>query len=337
MRALLVAAPGNVEVTDIAAPIPADDEVLVAPLISGLCGTDLELIDGSIDPLYARYPLVLGHEWAGELLGDVEGIAKAGDHVVVEGIIACGTCFECQSHNSNRCTIYDEIGFTRAGGIAERIAVPARLVHRLETDVDTEDALLIEPMAVVWRALTRIPLSAGRSVAVVGDGTVALLAAHLVQLFDPSSTTMIGCRPAQERLAREAGASTFLTDTPGERFDLVIEAAGTGPAACSALSLVARGGIVVLLGLPAHGTTIQIAPGDLVNNDIILHGSFSYTRDAWADVVRHVNARQLTPSFLITHRFGLEKATDAIATLDGSRDRDSPRGKVAIILPNSSS
>jgi threonine dehydrogenase-like Zn-dependent dehydrogenase len=303
-----------------------------------MCATDLELIDGTVDPAYVRYPLVLGHEWVGALVSDSDA-GPAGAPVVVEGIIPCGACDECQRGDANLCRVYDEIGFTRDGALAERASVPSFLIHRLGADVDLNDAVLIEPMSVVWRALTRIPLRPGLRVAIVGDGTVALLAAHLVAQFNPSHVTVVGRRSEQRELALRAGAQEFLLDTPASKFDLVIEAAGTAAAVTSAIGLCARGGMVVLLGLPPHGTKVEIAPDDLVNDDIIIQASFSYTRRAFAEVVERLNAKDLRPSFLITHRFALDDVGAAIATLrgplrDGAADAlvttPEPRGKVVV-------
>ena len=332
MRALVVESPGRVFVSEIATPEVGEGEMLIAPLLVGMCGTDLELVDASIDPAYVRYPLVLGHEWVGVALDDVVGTASAGDRVVVEGVIACGHCDECRRGDTNRCATYDEIGFTRAGAIGERIAVPTSLVHRLDESVEVDDAVLIDPMAVVWRALTRIALRKGLRVAVVGDGTIALLAAHMVRLFEPSSIVVVGRRAAQAALARAAGADEFLASVPQGPFDLVIEAAGTGESASTALSLGARGAMVILLGLAPHGTTIDVAPDDVVNNDLIIQGSFSYTRASWAQVVARVNARELRPSFLITHRFTLDRSLEAVATLRGPATASEPRGKVVVTI-----
>ena len=149
MRALVVRSPHAVALETVAEPIVGEDEVLVSPLLAGVCGTDLELIDGSIDPAYVRYPLVLGHEWLGQILDDLPGVASRGERVVVEGIIPCGDCRECQIGATNLCRTYNEIGFTRPGAIADRIAVPKRLVHRIDDSVNVDDAVLIEPMAVV--------------------------------------------------------------------------------------------------------------------------------------------------------------------------------------------
>lgn len=331
MRALVVTAPGQVALVEREIPLVNAGEVLVAPLISGICGTDLELIDGTIDPSYVHYPLVLGHEWVGALVEDVPGVAQRGERVVVEGIIPCGECDECRRGDTNRCETYDEIGFTRPGAIADRIAVPMKLVHRLGPSVDPADAVLVEPMAVVWRALTRVPLGEGLRVAIVGDGTIALLAAYLVRLFRPASVVMVGRRTEQEQLAVQAGVSEFLTSTPIDLFDLVIEAAGNVGAVETALGLGARGAMIILLGLPAHGATLEIAPDGLVNNDLIVQGSFSYTRSSWLGVVERVNAGVLQPSFLITHRFDQSDALAAVQMLRGT-GADEPRGKVAIFL-----
>ena len=330
MRALVVRSPHDLALDIVDEPVPGPDEVLVAPLLAGMCGTDLELIDGSIDPAYVRYPLILGHEWVGRIADDVPGVASRGDRVVVEGVIPCGVCDECRIGATNRCTTYDEIGFTRPGAIADHIAVPTRLLHRVEDSASSDDAVLVEPMAVVWRALTRFALREQLNVAVIGDGTIALLAVHLVRRFQPARVVVVGRRSAQASLSIAAGADEFLVDQPEEQFDLVIEAAGTGASAQSAISLAGRGAMVILLGLPAHGTLIDVAPDDLVNNDIVIQGSFAYTSHSFAEVVAQVNAGALKPSFLITHRYSLEQTDEAIRTLRGGVADDEPRGKVVI-------
>ncbi|HUX03976.1 MAG TPA: alcohol dehydrogenase catalytic domain-containing protein [Acidimicrobiales bacterium] len=332
MKALVTEPTQGLRLLDVPEPSSRDGEVVIRPLLVGVCGTDLELIDATIDPAYVTYPLVLGHEWVGELVGDVEGLGESGDHVVVEGIIPCGVCDACRVGDTNRCVTYDEIGFTRPGALAERVAVPAHLVHVLDGSVALDDAALVEPMAVVWRALTRLPLREGARVAIIGDGTIALLAAHMVRVFAPSEVVVIGRRADQADLARLAGADRFTTETPEGSFDLVIEAAGVAEATMTAIGLAARGATVTLLGLPPHGATVEVGPDDLVNNDLIIQGSFSYTRNAWRDVVARLNEGVLRPSFLITHRFTIDQFDDAFSALRGTRAPNGPRGKVVIDL-----
>jgi threonine dehydrogenase-like Zn-dependent dehydrogenase len=91
--------------------------------------------------------------------------------------------------------------------------------------------------------------------------------------------------------------------------------------------------MVVLFGRPPHGTTVEIAPDDLVNDDIIIQASFSYTRAAFAEVVERLNAKELRPSFLITHRFALDDVDSAVATLRGPRtDRSTSSETAAVAL-----
>jgi threonine dehydrogenase-like Zn-dependent dehydrogenase len=188
-------------------------------------------------------------------------------------------------------------------------------------------------MAVVWRALTRAQVTAGSRCLVIGDGTVALLSALLLQRFSPDSVTMLGLRPAQSLLAQQAGVDDFVTDVGGRRFDFVIEAAGQGPAISTALACADRGGVIVLLGLPDHGTSVDLYPDDVVNNDLIIQGNFAYTRQSWAEVVELLNDRLIRPSFLVTHQFDLTQWREAINTL-AHNPGDQPRGKVVITLYN---
>ena len=326
MKALVVRGPHDVALDEIALPVVEPDHVLVRPLVSGLCGTDLEIIAGTIDAAYVRYPVVLGHEWVGRLASEADESL-----VVVEGIVPCGVCDECLRGATNRCRTYDEIGFTRHGALAELISVPSHLVHRLHPEVSVLDAALVEPMSVVWRALTRAQVRAGSRCLVIGDGTVALLSAMLLQRFAPARVTMLGLRPAQATLARQAGVSDFVTDVEGRRFDFVIEAAGQAPAIATALASADRGGVIVLLGLPAHGTAVDLYPDEVVNNDLIIQGSFSYTRQSWTEVVGLLNDRLIHPSFLVTHRFALDRWREALAALAHAPSGEA-RGKVVITL-----
>ncbi len=330
MRAVVTAPGQGVGPREVPDPPVRDGEILVRPLLVGVCGTDLELVDATIDPAYVVYPLVLGHEWVGALVHDVPGLGAAGDHVVVEGIVPCGHCAACRAGDTNRCETYDEIGFTRPGALADLVGVPDALAHRLDDAVPLEDAVLVEPMAVVWRALTRLPIASGARVAIIGDGTIALLAAHLVRAFAPRSVTVIGRRAEQADLARTMGADAFVLTPPEGSFDLVIEAAGVAEATATAVALAERGATITLLGLPPHGSTVALGPDDLANKDLILQGSFSYTRRAWAEVVARLNDGTLRPSPLITHRFTMDGFDDALATLRGRRDEAAPRGKVVI-------
>jgi L-iditol 2-dehydrogenase len=324
--ALIVHEPGAVALTSRPVPVAAAGEILVRPDLVGLCGTDLEIIGGQVDPAYVRYPIGLGHEWTGIVAGDSP---LAGTRVVVEGVVACGHCARCARGETNLCETYDEFGFTRDGAAASLVTVPAALVHRIAAGVAAEDAVLTEPAAVVYRGLTRAAPGHGSRVLVIGDGTIALLAVYLLRLWSPAEVVLLGRRAAQADLAARAGAARFETSpqAAGSGYDLVIEAAGAVESAAVAFTAARRGGTVLLLGLPPHGQTAALSVDDAVNNDLAILGSFSYTAAAWRDVVRLLNAGLISPGFLVTHRFPLADWEQAIACLRGA---EGPRGKVLL-------
>ena len=193
--------------------------------------------------------------------------------------------------------------------------------------VPLRDAALTEPTSVVLTGLEKLALRPGLRVAVVGDGTIALLAVLLVSLWSPGATDVFGRREEQAALALELGASSFSTGAPDGPYDLVIEAAGSVDALAAAVRMVRRGGQVLTLGLPPTSSTLQL-PGDLlVNNDIALVGSFGYTSAAWARVVALLNTGRLQPGALITHVLPLEAYT---AAFDELAAPSGPRGKVML-------
>lgn len=330
----MVSAPGEIALTSRPPLSAGPGQVLVEPEMVGLCGTDLEIIDGTIDPAYLRYPLALGHEWTGIVTADGP---LAGRRVVVEGIIGCGHCVRCVAGQTNLCLTYDEIGFTRDGAAAGQIVVPQALVHPLAAEVAAQDAVLTEPAAVVYRGLARAGVEPGSRVLVIGDGTIALLAVTLAALWSPAEVAVLGRREEQAGLAKAAGATSFHGSEQAARrdglpcdFDLVVEAAGTTAAAEEAWNRVRRGGTVLLIGLPPHGQTAALAVDDAVNNDLTIMGSFSYTSAAWRGVVALLNAGQFRPGFLITHRYPLAGWEQAIAALRGPAAGAGPRGKILL-------
>jgi len=328
-RALVVQQPGSLAVLERDELQPGPSEVVIRPAYCGLCGTDLELLAGQVDPAFVRYPLTLGHEWSGRVEAVGEGVTglAPGQRCVAEGIIPCGLCASCLAGATNICEIYDEVGFTREGGAGDQILVPARVVHVLGESVSLLDAALVEPSAVVLTGLEKIRPVPGMRVVVIGDGTIALLAVLLMELWFPAELVVAGRRAQQEELALGLGATSFTLDTPPSGFDLAIEAAGSTDAVAAAVGAVRRGGTVLQLGLPPAGSTLEL-PGDLlVNNDLTLAASFGYTSAAWGRVVALLNDGAFHPSRLVTHTFGLEEFEHAFAELAEPTGR---RGKIVL-------
>jgi 2-desacetyl-2-hydroxyethyl bacteriochlorophyllide A dehydrogenase len=334
-RALVVTRPHEIAVLQRPALVPGPGEVLARPAFVGMCGTDVELLEGAVDPDFVAYPLTLGHEWSGvvEAVGPDVSTVAPGDAVVAEGIIPCGQCEPCRRGATNVCETYDELGFTREGAASDQLLVPARLVHRLGEGVPLLDGALVEPASVVLQALQKVGVQPGDRVLVLGDGTIALLAVQIAALWSPAAIAVLGRRPEQRELALGAGATTFDTTADPSAyagaFDVVVEAAGAPEAIRTAVRSARRGGRVALLGYAGAGVDVGLPVDDLVNDDLTIVTSFGYTAAAWHRVVALVNARAIRPSALVTHRFGLDDFADAFAALRGA---EGPRGKVVLEL-----
>jgi threonine dehydrogenase-like Zn-dependent dehydrogenase len=325
MRALVVDRPGVSAVGQVPEPEPGPGEVLVEVAAAGICGSDLELLDGRRPAAYVRYPVVPGHEWAGRVVGlgpGVDGVAP-GDPVVAEGLRACGVCDRCAEGRTNICTAaYAETGFTHPGALAERLVVPAGLLHRLPADRSLEPAALLEPAACVASGLLEAGMPPpGRRLAVVGDGPLGLLALLLLRASDPAELVLVGDRPARSAFGPRCGATGVVAAADRAAlaglaggFDAVVEATSSPAGAASALALVRRGGTAVLLGISGAGRP-TIDPDLVVLGQLRVQGGFAASRAAWRFVTGRYAAGELDPAPLVTHRFALEAVDQAFAAL----------------------
>lgn len=333
MRALKAFGQGRVELVEELTPTIRLGKVLIKPLVLGICGTDIDIVNSKIDPAFVNYPVTLGHEWCGVVIdraSDVKTI-KVGDRVVVQGIIPCQMCHECLSGNTNRCEIYDEYGFTRDGAGSTAVVAEERLVHKILPSVSIESAALVEPASVVTTGLLKSNPTPGSKVLIIGDGTIGLITATLVRSWSPNQIDLIGLRKEQSPLVKLAGVDNFFltSKASSEKYDLVIEASGSKAGVEMALKKIVRGGKLLILGFIGHEVSVPLVVDDIVNGDFSIYGSFGYTSEAWAKTVQLLNSGDLDLTFLVTHRFALsdwQKGFDALASAPA------PRGKV-ILLP----
>jgi threonine dehydrogenase-like Zn-dependent dehydrogenase len=339
MRAFVVTAPGEYGLTDTPEPVPGPGEVLVEPVAVGICGSDLELLYGHRPPGYVRYPVVPGHEWSGRVVACGDGVTglAAGAPVVAEGVRPCRSCARCQEGRGNLCTgPYAETGFTHAGALAERLVVPAALVHRLPVDRPVVAAALLEPAACIASGLLELGVpEPGSRIAVVGDGPLGLLAVLLARLCSPRELVLVGHRPDRIGYGTTCGATDVLIDTGGAAlacldgaFDLVIEAANAASGAARALALARRGGSVLLLGI-SGGARPAVDPDTISLGQLRVQGGFASSPTAWRWMVSLYAEGLFDPGPLVTHTYRLDEVATALAVL---ADRTSGALKV-LILP----
>ncbi|MGH3487855.1 MAG: zinc-dependent alcohol dehydrogenase [Actinopolymorphaceae bacterium] len=327
---------------------PGPGEVLVEVGAAGICGSDVELFDGTRPAAYVRYPVVPGHEWSGTVVamgddaargasasggGGTRGGLAVGDRVVAQGFRNCGRCRRCREGATNLCEAgYAETGFTHPGAFSGYVTVPARLVHRLRADADLDAAALLEPSACVVEGIRAASPAVGARVAVVGTGTLSLVACQILSAYSPAELVLIGDSPGGRELGRQWGATRCVDSAeaaaPGWTCaaDIVFEAGTRTTSARVALAAARRGGTVVLEGIPAGP-----AEGDLTEialKHLSVQGVFGASAAAWEHVVTMFNAGLLDLAPLISHRYAVTDVGSAIATL---RDRPADLRKVLLV------
>ncbi|MBN0044771.1 alcohol dehydrogenase catalytic domain-containing protein [Streptomyces actuosus] len=321
--AVVVEAPGVHRLVPHEPRQPEPGEALVRVHAAGICGSDREVYQGNRPEGYVRYPLVPGHEWSGTVEAAGAGVPPSlvGRKVVGEGFRNCQVCARCHAGETTLCSAgYEETGFTQPGAMAATLTLPARLLHVLPDDADLTAAALLEPAACVAAAALRANARPGDRVAVVGTGTLGMFAVQFLRAVSPGELLVVGTRDDRAELARNFGATAFLTrDRPlPDDFDVVIETAGSADAARTAAALLRRGGRLVLTGIPAPGAD-RLDPTDLVVRQLEVRTVFGAPPGAWAHAVRFFAAGLLDPLPLVTHELPLAAFSRAVE-LVGSGD-----------------
>jgi threonine dehydrogenase-like Zn-dependent dehydrogenase len=324
-RALVIAEPGRAAIERIAPPDCSAGDVLIRSCLVGLCGTDLKILRGDHPIALVRYPCIPGHEWSG-IVDRVEGPSDlvVGDRVTIQSRVPCGRCARCSSGETNLCVSYDEVGFTRPGGCAELVAVPARVAHRLPDRVGLDRGALVEPAATVVRAFERAGGVAGRTVGVVGAGAVGSIAILVARFLGANAVVAYGRRPTEIEAATRLGANAAfpvqddggggLAAAAAWDLDIVVEAAGAPEAIRFALGLARPGGTVLILGTSGERAVLELPADRLVRKDLRVHGILSYTTTSFVEAIR-MAAAGLRLERIVASRLPLTRFQEAFSLM----------------------
>ena len=325
-------------------PLPADpapDEVLVKLRTVGICGSDMHwYLDGSIYGFPASYPLVLGHEPAGEVVavGSAVSGLRPGDRVSIEPTVSCGHCEYCARGQHNNCVKSQFMGSPQLPGLLREYAtVPAHNAEAVPQSFTYTQASLIEPVAVIMHMLELVQIHAGNTVAVLGAGPIGLLAAAVALHCGAAQVLMADKLPHRIKMAQDVGATAAVPiaqfrelvadKTRGRGVDLAIDAAGAAETINTALAVARLGGTLVLIGIPNHvpvGVDLFSAMAKEIRIQPLKRSNHR-SKPAIA-----LLASGAIPERIVTHRVGIEQAPAAFQTLADYRDGI---GKLAIEFP----
>jgi threonine 3-dehydrogenase len=308
-------------------PVIRDDEVLIRVRRAGVCGTDVHIYDwDDWAKGRCRPPFVVGHEFAGDVVqvGKLVTDVGDGDRVTAEGHIVDGRCPLCRTGNAHVCPRTKIIGVDRDGCFAEYIAMPATNVWHLDENVTYEVGGIHDPMGNAFHtALTAdIP---GSSVLVTGCGPIGLFAIGICRAAGASRIIASDVNDRRLSLARTMGAhdavhpaqaeSAVRRATGGLGVDVVLEMSGVPSAIHQAFALVRVAGRVQMLGIPAKPMDIDFAT-EVIFKGITIYGVVGRRMyDTWIQMTQFLRAGQFDPSPVITHRFPLEEADEAIRAI----------------------
>jgi len=324
MRAVVIARyGGELEASRRPIPRPGPGEVLVQVRASGLCSTDLHLLSGR-QPL-GELPRIVGHELAGEVIALGEGVTRwhQGNRVTAAIDVTCGSCRHCQTGETQRCLAMQRIGFERDGGHADYVAVPAANLVALPAEISyAAAAILPDAVACMYHSLIHQgKVGLGQRVLILGVGGLGI---HGVQIARSAGAAVLATsrRPERLALAEQYGAvgldptgqsleTAIATFTEGEGVDLVVDNIGTRASVRQGLSLLRPGGKHLVVGYLDE--TLEIPSMRLFKSELELIGCRGSTKQDLIDVVRLVQAGQITP--VIGAYYPLEQIGAAAARL----------------------
>lgn len=336
MRGLVFHGPGDVRCERVPDPRPGDARGAVVRVAStAICGSDLHLYHGTLS--VDRPGFVIGHEFVGEVVETGSSVSRfrAGDRVLVSGVIGCGACAPCARGAVTLCekrrTRVFGTGSTLPGGQAEAVAVPDADTSMLPIPdgvSDEQAVLLTDILPTGWYGARQAEIRPGQTVAIVGLGPVGMLALESAWLFGPARVVAIDKVPERLARARDLGALTVDADdaervlrdvTGGVGPDCVIEAVGADATIQTALRLVRPGGVVSVIGVnvnPAFAFPMGLA----FMKDLTFRIGICPVPETWPVLVPLVRAGRLRPERVFTHRLPLSDGAKAYDLFDRKAD-----------------
>jgi len=304
---------------------PGPRQVVVTPEAVGICGSDYHFFLGelSAEAGGSQFPRVQGHEIGATIAAvgpDCPSELVVGQRVAVWPLRACGECYPCSVGRPNTCDFFELIGIHTDGGLQERLAVPAEQVYPIKAD-DPALAALAEPVSIAVRAINRANVFPGERVVVLGAGPIGQCIC-LVARERGAEVLVVDLQDTRLALSRDMGAETLVWTGHDEVVastrewaapagpPVAIDATGAPAAVRAMVDMVASAGRAVQVGMSGEEVVLRL--GSLTEKELDVLGVSCCGADEFGEAVAVVerNAPLLAP--LISHRFALDEAPEAI-------------------------
>jgi L-iditol 2-dehydrogenase len=329
MQAAVYRGKNEVRLEQVPVPRIGEGEVLLRVHTCGICGTDVKKITTGSHSA----PRIFGHETAGVIAAVGPGVQgfEPGERVVAFHHIPCGECFYCRRKVYAQCPVYKKVGCTAGfepsgGGFAEYVRVMDWIVQRglvkIPDDVSYEQAAFLEPVNTCIKGIEVLGIEAGETVLVMGQGPIGIILGVLAQrrgakvitsdLFSARLTIAaeLGLKATIDASATDAVAETR-RQTEGRGADAVILAAAGNSLVRTAMDAARPGGRVLLFAQTVRGEAV-IDPSAICVDEKALLGSYSASVDVQEDAIAFVFGKEMDLERLISHRFSLAEAVQAL-------------------------
>jgi len=329
MQAAVYRGRNDVRMETVPVPQIGRGEILIRVHTCGICGTDLKKIaTGSHSA-----PRIFGHETSGQIVATGEGVAnfQVGDRVMVFHHIPCGQCYYCRHKVFAQCPVYKQVGATAGfepsgGGFAEYVRVMDWIVRkgvvRIPDSVSYEQASFIEPVNTCLKAIELLTLRPDETVLVVGQGPIGIILAVLAKRTGatvvtsdlyPQRLTMSTTFGLQHNVdaSSDDPVKCVRQLTEGRGADAVLLAVAGNSLVRPAIDAARPGGRVMLFAQTQH-SEVSIDPAAVCVDEKTLLGSYSASVDLQEENVRLVFSGEIDFARLITHRFALAEAVEAL-------------------------
>jgi L-iditol 2-dehydrogenase len=337
MKAQVFYEPENMKLEDIDKPEAADDQIVIKVKACGICGSDIAYYWGEspLETPDGKGPLVLGHEYTGEVVevGRIPAkleLFEPGDRVVLDPVQYCNACKVCKKGYVNLCGHMAVLGVSDNGGFAEYSLSHYTGVHKLPENVSYEQGALTEPLACATYALKNAKVEPGDFAVIIGPGAIGMMMAQLVKSAGAGKVVMVGTRDYRLEVGKELGVDEVINSkepsspyyvadlkerisdmTDGELANVVLTPTGSVPAMEQAFEISGLRARIVFFGLPGADDYVKIPALDTITSDKTIE--FSWLAPfMWPTALQALSAGLLNVDPLITHSIELENLVQGL-------------------------
>ena len=286
MKAGVVHAKEDIRYEEIEKPVPKKREILIKVKYTGICGSDVPRVNGDACHFF---PNILGHEFSGtvEQIGDEVTTVKVGDRIAGVPLVPCMKCEDCQKGDYSLCKHYSFIGSREFGSFAEYVVVPEKNAVPFKEEVSFEQGAFFEPATVALHGVQRVPYEGGKTVAILGGGTIGMFVMQWAKIFGAAKTVVFDIAEERLELGKRLGATegihTLEADfmekamklTGGKGFDYVFETAGNTITMKMAFELAANKAHICFVGTPTKELSFSVKEWENMNRkEFTLTGSW---------------------------------------------------------------